>query len=51
MEDIKKNGQCHFCGSSKVTEVRTLTDVEKKEVAKMDFPYKEEFLVEFTNGE
>ena len=51
MEDIKKNGQCHFCGSSKMTEVRTLTDKEKKEVEKMDFPYKAEFLGEFTNGE
>ncbi len=52
MEDIKKHGQCHLCGSSKVTEVRTLTDEEKLEVEKMDFPFKEEFLKEFTqNGE
>ena len=51
MEDIKKNGQCHFCGSSKMNEVRVLNEVEKEEVEKMDFPYKEEFLGEFAKND
>jgi DNA-directed RNA polymerase subunit RPC12/RpoP len=51
MDDIKKNGQCHYCGSSKLNELRVMSDVEKQEVEKMDFPYKEEFLGEFTNNE
>jgi len=50
MEDVKKNGQCHLCGSTKVTEVRTLTDEERNQIInEMDFPFKEEFLKEFTN--
>lgn len=51
MDDIKKNGQCHYCGSSRLNEIRVMSDEEKKIVEKMDFPYKEEFLGEFTSNE
>lgn len=44
---LKVRGCCE-CGNKRFVEITTLTDAEQAQVAALDFPYKAEFLAEFS---
>lgn len=50
LADLEKRGSC-ACGNRRVAEITTLTEAEKAAVESMDFPYKAEFLAEFSASE
>ena len=46
-ETIGKIGSCQ-CGNKRFAEITTLNDAEMVQVSALDFPYKAEFLAEFS---
>lgn len=50
--DLVVSGGCPKCGNRRVTEVRTLSNWEwlRIRIGLLSFPYRKEFLVEFSRG-
>lgn len=50
--DLKRRGCC-ACGNKRVVEITTLSEHEQAEIAsgRIDFPYRAEFLAEFSPSE
>jgi hypothetical protein len=48
--DLKHHGCCNHCGSRRVVEVTTLSEDEMASIQSglLDFPYREQFLAEFS---
>ena len=47
IEEIRKVGSC-ACGNKRFAEIITLNSAEMERLASLDFPYKAEFLAEFS---